>query len=151
MKIRCRGSEGQKTIEIEQTAKLGELKLLLGGNILISTGFPPKKVDKMDSETLESCGIRHGDVIVYENITINATLNDQVKVFKENDQVVKDDSCERITLEDGELVVRIMKDDNSCLFRSIGYIFLLDASVDTVKRLRQSIEILIFSGIRCNY
>jgi ubiquitin thioesterase OTU1 len=70
----------------------------------IKTGFPPKLINGNDSELIELMGIRNGDVLIVES--------GQQQIATEPAQITP------------KVVVRTQKDDNSCLFNSIRYIFM---------------------------
>lgn len=86
-------------------------------NPLIKLGFPPKPLQANQGDLLSSLGLKDGDILV---------VDQAAKQIAESAEPFSKDSSE-IRLEFGYLVPRIMKDDNSCLFRTIAYLFLKDA------------------------
>jgi ubiquitin thioesterase OTU1 len=120
MRLRARTSKGQivlgETLD-PNTSIVADIKkelVTLGfESVILKAGFPPKVVD--DNSTLKTANIQNGDCIVVEDL-VKATPPTPKK----------------------EIIVREMKDDNSCLFRSIGYLFLRNP--DSVVELRQIVS-----------
>jgi ubiquitin thioesterase OTU1 len=125
MRLRARTSKGQivlgETLD-PSTSTIGDIKkelIALGfESVNIKVGFPPKVVN--DDATLAAANVRNGDCIVVED-------------FQKASVVIPKESVK----------VREMKDDNSCLFRSIGYIFLRNPEM--VAELRQIVSQTILS------
>ncbi|KAJ3416929.1 Mitochondrial carrier protein ymc2 [Chytridiales sp. JEL 0842] len=133
----------------------------LHNGYVVKTGFPPKVLSAPDSATLESIGIRDGDQILVEfsesaslapaadSPIINSSSNNKstttpslppsraMDVQKTVNAGRGSGSVQSVPVKDGMVVVRTMEDDNSCLFRSVGYV--LERSVDVAPKLRQVI------------
>ncbi|KAJ3078446.1 hypothetical protein HK102_004504 [Quaeritorhiza haematococci] len=127
----------------------------------LKVGFPPKLVTADDTSTLASCNIRDGDQIIVEQASASATSSAtpstapaqsttsaalpprQPAAAPSLHQQSSGSGAgagaggDHIPLDDGLLVVREMKDDNSCLFRSIGYV--LEKSKDEPRKFREVI------------
>ncbi|KAJ3288742.1 ubiquitin-specific protease otu1 [Borealophlyctis nickersoniae] len=131
---------------------------------LLKLGFPPKPVSAAsDESTLESCQIKDGEQIVVEEgaaaspVVVDskpeavpqrsqpptsqpqhrqpAFAQPAAGLVRTQVEPPQPKAEEGVRVGDGILVVREMKDDNSCLFRSIGYV--LDHSPDLVTKYRQ--------------
>jgi ubiquitin thioesterase OTU1 len=106
LSIRVKHQQGQQTIKVARNADFNELKREISKVTLqdisqIKAGFPPKLISGKDSELIESMGIRNGDVLIVES----------------GQPLIS-------TPASPEILVRVQKDDNSCLFNSINYIFM---------------------------
>jgi ubiquitin thioesterase OTU1 len=166
MKIRARGPNGLITLTLEPDSTLGELKneLIYNGfqNIKsISVGFPTRKIQNGNEDSLAKCGITNGESIIVEVLSENEAKlalvsSSDAKLTESNaagssikNEVVEDK--ETVTIPGGEIVVRTMKDDNSCLFSSIAKLFLWDISPTTIQKLRQMVsDIIITDPINYN-
>lgn len=120
MRLRARTPQGNINVGSELTpdSTISDLyknleSQLKYSNISIKFGFPPKKIEADMGDRLASIGIKDGDVIVVDQV---AKAADPVPT-----QAGQIDN-----LGFGVLIPRIMKDDNSCLFRAIAYIFFKD-------------------------
>ncbi|GAA5810659.1 hypothetical protein MFLAVUS_004085 [Mucor flavus] len=124
MRLRVRHAGGQVTLsdptpettvlELKQyISKALELQLTQG--VEISGGYPPKPITN-DTLTLQHAGLKDGD-------TLNARALDNVNTVPKQTtlKTIRDGVVEMPT---GFLTLRIMDDDNSCLFRSIGNLYL---------------------------
>ncbi|KAI9277597.1 hypothetical protein BY458DRAFT_504559 [Sporodiniella umbellata] len=126
MRLRVRHSEGVITLDaIEENQSILELKqrivqtLGYKSPIQISGGYPPKTISD-DTLTVQTSGLRNGD-------TLNLKLLDTPIQPKLKEGMVQTDH--------GFLILREMEDDNSCLFRSVGYVLFRDPSM--FSQLRQ--------------
>jgi ubiquitin thioesterase OTU1 len=95
----------------------------------VKIGFPPKNLN-VSNETLKVSGIRNGEQILLIPLNTNGS-NTQVQADKA--KVSRD-----------VLVVREMKDDNSCLFRSIAY--LVEGDAEKFRDLRRKIAEFILQN-----
>lgn len=118
MKIKCQTPNGPIVVELKDDDSLKHLKSKLFSknlpNFKLKFGVPPKEIKNDDETLLSEIGIKNFDVVIVE-------LTNSKKP-----------------------VVRVQKDDNSCLFRSIAHIFLNDSS--QVQTLRS----LVVSQIKSN-
>ncbi|KAI8328374.1 hypothetical protein BC941DRAFT_445106 [Chlamydoabsidia padenii] len=121
MRLRVRHSHGVLTInDLEPEQSVGSLcqtieKLIDESekSVQVSCGFPPKPVTDR-TISLQAAGIKNGDALT-------VTLVDRRTEPLRNDPPVLNAST-AIPVAEGYLVQRVMDDDNSCLFRSIGYV-----------------------------
>lgn len=145
MKIRARGPNGLVNLSLEANKTLGSLKneLVFHGFPAvksISVGFPARKIQNENKDSLEKCGINDGDLI-----TVEASSKEEVKLDSTTTAIEVDEDKETVSLPEGEVIVRVMKDDNSCLFSSIGKLFLWDISPERIQKLRQMVSDKIIS------
>ncbi|KAL9551888.1 hypothetical protein PS6_004768 [Mucor atramentarius] len=133
MRLRIRHPEGMTTLsDVKQDQTVSMLKdaiknaiaLDAARDIQISGGYPPKPFNNMDLN-LKDAGLRDGDTL---NIKLVDTLAPQQQqqqqqppttisnVSTGNSNALKEGS---VQTANGVLQLRIMEDDNSCLFRSI--------------------------------
>ena len=132
MKLRARSSNGQKTLGealgSNSTVKdlFDDVKLKFGYHaVKIKVGFPPKQLELSD-QLLSSVGLKDGDVLNVEGAATAAgpsTATAQVAVGP----ALPVQSTASLETGFGKVVARNMKDDNSCLFRSIAFLFLRNA------------------------
>ncbi|ORZ18821.1 hypothetical protein BCR42DRAFT_449960 [Absidia repens] len=136
MRLRVRHPQGVLTVEdltpeqsVESLCKAIESLIGLSSEkwVQVSGGFPPKPITDRNI-SLQSAGIKNGDAL-------NVTLVDPPPSLR-NVMPVSTSSSPAIAVRDGFLVQRVMDDDNSCLFRSIGYVLERDSST-MVHALRQ--------------
>ncbi|KAI8819396.1 uncharacterized protein EV422DRAFT_111109 [Fimicolochytrium jonesii] len=125
---------------------------------LIRFGFPPKtlQTEGNGEETLEKVGVKDGETFILERVEGGFAPQAGVGVTREavSPAAVPAGGMARepparangpvavgkghgIPLNDGILLVREMKDDNSCLFRSIGYV--LERFPENTSKYRQII------------
>ncbi|KAJ3205338.1 ubiquitin-specific protease otu1 [Clydaea vesicula] len=116
----------------------------------IKAGFPPKVI-KSENENviLKDVNIVNGDqlfisekpisnAINYNNNEKNMSLINNENFTTNKTNSTNADDC--VPLEEGFLVVREMEDDNSCLFRSIGYVIEKNFEKKNLTRLRNIIS-----------
>ncbi|KAG5354573.1 putative ubiquitin thioesterase otu1 [Yarrowia sp. B02] len=156
MKLKLRTPTLTKVVELEDGSTVEDLSaivLSLGVvDFAIKGGFPPKPIDLADgSKTLASAGIQNGDQLIVSTSGGEITKgNDIVSVNRgHKDPVVggfksgssgASGSSDLITAPCGKkkLVLRVMEDDNSCMFRAVGYNMMKDA--DTMFELRMLVK-----------
>ncbi|KAI8365858.1 hypothetical protein EDC96DRAFT_575137 [Choanephora cucurbitarum] len=118
MRLRIRHPEGTATLSVsnpEQT--VGELKqeikatLNIDKAIELSGGYPPKIIEN-DSLKLSDGNIRNGDTL---SVRLLDSDHSKESIVHKN----------AVQTSDGFLTLREMKDDNSCLFRSVEEEYLL--------------------------
>lgn len=163
MKLRIQ-AEGKKTVvevpDTEQTLLLlRKIEEIAGTHdFLIKRGFPPKPVD-YDPHSPISSSFRTGDSLLIERkgaVTEQATSAASIKPKIEDAPLVRqrevlqappnpviDDMAppEVIVPGRGVLVLRVQPDDNSCLFRAVGYLCM--RSIDSMQELRSLISTTI--------
>ncbi|KAL0088463.1 hypothetical protein F4703DRAFT_1846275 [Phycomyces blakesleeanus] len=86
-------------------------------SIQVAGGYPPKPLN--DLPNLKIAGIRDGDALI-------------VSVVEPPPSSTKD--IKGVATENGIVMLRVMDDDNSCLFRSIGYVLERDVSKASILR-----------------
>ncbi|KNC98445.1 ubiquitin-specific protease OTU1 [Spizellomyces punctatus DAOM BR117] len=154
MRLRCRTPKGQQVVGgalgsqstlLELKREIEKVSGIPAAVQQLRFGFPPRPLPftTPDSATLESCEIRDGEQLTVEQ----AAVSEQPVAGVTSDRKTGSDAGtgtpglrtlpngEGVPLEDGFLVVREMKDDNSCLFRSIGYV--LERSPEAANKLRK--------------
>lgn len=135
---------------------------IVGDNSIIKAGFPPKIVDISDGDmTLKELGISNGEQLVVEPGTSTSAIGNSERpqavsarpqfTTPPNDLYVPPPvtsqnltETNRLQVKCGEygyLRLRVMEDDNSCLFRSVGYTVLknLDAMFSLRNTVRETI------------
>lgn len=129
--------------------------------IEIRSGFPPKQIplDNLE-EKATVFGIRPNDQIIisskapmdndttghapkdklstfqpaHVSVSNNSKTSNQSKQAQMNKITGNDHETPSVRVSDGYLVLRVMEDDNSCLFRAVGYALMRD--LDGVAELR---------------
>ncbi|PHZ14864.1 OTU-domain-containing protein [Rhizopus microsporus ATCC 52813] len=133
MRLRIRHANGIATlnnVSNEQTIAelkqqiLQTLQLSSTYGIQISGGYPPKPITD-DTLVIQSSGLRDGDTL---NVKITESTVQQVETTSSESslKLVKEGV---VQTPNGFLTLRTMEDDNSCLFRSIGYVLSRDTSI----------------------
>lgn len=155
MKLKLRTPTLNKVVELENDATIGDLTAIVMSlgveEFAIKGGFPPKPVDlTKDTETLASAGIQNGDQLIVSTTGGSGITkgNDVVSVNRgHRDPVLGafkpsggSGSSDLVTAPCGskKLVLRVMEDDNSCMFRAVGYNMMKDA--DTMFELRMMVK-----------
>ncbi|KAK9463792.1 uncharacterized protein V1516DRAFT_668705 [Lipomyces oligophaga] len=149
MRIKLKLPSGQaEVITLGDTVLLASLLELirthdasLTGPMQIKVGFPPKNIDLSNREApLFSLGVRSGDqlTIICDPVSSNSsqvTASVAPTIEPEKGRIEDSSRIPEVPCGDGNVVVlRVMEDDNSCLFRAIGYALLRD--LDTMHELR---------------
>ncbi|ORE16322.1 OTU-domain-containing protein [Rhizopus microsporus] len=133
MRLRIRHANGIATlnnVSNEQTVAelkqqiLQTLQLSSTYGIQISGGYPPKPITD-DTLVIQNSGLRDGDTL---NVKITENTVQQVETTSSESsfKLVKEGV---VQTPNGFLTLRTMEDDNSCLFRSIGYVLSRDTSI----------------------
>ncbi|CAB5396097.1 unnamed protein product [Rhizophagus irregularis] len=133
----------------------------------LKIGYPPRICKAKNEDTLASAGLLNGDIIILTEIsstevvkgtpTISAPAPAPAHALHTPtvpSTASKSSSKDVISIptENGFFILREMPDDNSCLFRAIGVVrileddYVLDRSTDTVQHLRQ----IVIDHIRKN-
>lgn len=131
MRLRIRDAQGSRVLDLnnkpDDQLTLQDLLSQIGAPVTaMKLGFPPKHADLSDPNRLLShLGIKNG-----EQLTIESTSGQTVQ-RQQQDQI--DETT--VPCDNGSyLTLRVMEDDNSCLFRSIGYAF--SKQLDSMAELR---------------
>ncbi|CAO3703270.1 unnamed protein product [Rhizopus stolonifer] len=131
MRLRTRHAGGVATLnDVTSEQTIFELKqkivqvigLSSTNTIQISGGYPPKTISD-DTLTLQESGLRDGDTLNIKTVE-NTSQEPQVQSLKEG----------VVQTAHGFLTLRTMEDDNSCLFRSIGYVLCRDTTMSNELR-----------------
>ncbi|KAI8140786.1 hypothetical protein BJV82DRAFT_658835 [Fennellomyces sp. T-0311] len=101
--------------------------------IEVAGGYPPRAYTN-DSDTLQVAGIHNGDALTVKLIEASAQTkpSDPVNpqpVQQTSPPVVSTESGEAVETSGGYLTLRTVPDDNSCLFRALGYVLSRDTSM----------------------
>lgn len=155
MKLRIRHPQGTATVDILDNATVADLEQAIQeqtGSLPdeLRSGFPPRSIDTSDpNKTLSAIGIRNGDQIIVTGVKTAPAASirsDPIRASTtaptQSASALANSHAEAISVDGGYVVMREMEDDNSCLFRSIGYV--LERSVDISPKLRH----VIASAIR---
>lgn len=157
MKLKLRTPTLNKVVELDNDATVADLEaivLSLGVvDFAIKGGFPPKPIDlSQGTKTLSSAGIQNGDQLIVSASSGGAGItkgDDIVSVNRgHKDPVVgglkstssSSSPSDLVTAPCGhkKLVLRVMEDDNSCMFRAVGYNMMKDA--DTMFEMRMMVK-----------
>ncbi|KAG1124486.1 hypothetical protein G6F42_009578 [Rhizopus arrhizus] len=137
MRLRVRHADGVATlgdISSDQTILVLKQKIISAiglsstQTIQISGGYPPKTISD-DTIIIQNSGLRDGDTLnvkIVGNSTPQEPPNAVSQVQNLREGVVQ--------TSNGFLTLREMKDDNSCLFRSIGYVLCRDTTMSAELR-----------------
>ncbi|CAG8693665.1 10529_t:CDS:10 [Acaulospora morrowiae] len=102
----------------------------------LKIGYPPRVCKAGDQDTLISIGIQNGEVIILSELSLSE-LDSQPKA---NTSSTKDTIVIRV--ENGFVILREMEDDNSCLFRAIGYILFRSIKIMLEDRVESTIFVM---------
>lgn len=154
MKFRVRGPAGQSTVTFDDTASVDDLRIQIVNNTGLTSydvkyGYPdlkPLDIDALDPDTkITNIGINlNGEQLL---ITRKEALSETPGSLKEQPtpapqgtpdhigEAGSDDPPEIASPEhSGTFVLRIMPDDNSCLFRAVGTAIM--GGMDAMNELR---------------
>ncbi|KAI7908046.1 uncharacterized protein BX663DRAFT_424550 [Cokeromyces recurvatus] len=151
MRIRIRHANGMATlsnVSAEQTVlNLKQeisnlLNLTSSQDVQISGGYPPKPITiTSNNVSLVEAGIRDGDTL---NIKVIESTIPQQQITTSQRSLIKEGLIET---PHGFLTLRVMDDDNSCLFRSIGKLcYVIRNNTFITQELRQ----VIVEGIKAD-
>jgi ubiquitin thioesterase OTU1 len=111
----------------------------------VKAGFPPKILSRPDEDTLADCGIKDGEQLTADgaggssvssisgtsasstSAAVQSVAKPSVATLSSTSAPSAATEDETIPFGEGFLVPRIQEDDNSCLFRSVGYVCLNNA------------------------
>ncbi|GAA5799536.1 hypothetical protein HPULCUR_004952 [Helicostylum pulchrum] len=119
MRLRVRHAGGQVTLSnLTPETTVLELKwyiskaleLQLTQGVEISGGYPPKPITN-DTLSLQHAGLKDGDALNARVLDVDTVPKQQTTLKAIRDGIVE--------MPTGFLTLRVMDDDNSCLFRSI--------------------------------
>lgn len=152
-RFRIRGPAGQSTALLDDTATIRDLKSKITEAtgltyFEIKYGYPPKPLDfsDRDSSTLlaqlglsingEQFTITEKPLVQPDNLVPHITepRKDPLLLQRQRNQMESDPPEIPSPEHDGTVVLRVMPDDNSCLFRSVGSAVIGD--IDTMTELR---------------
>ncbi|KAG8960188.1 ubiquitin-specific protease otu1 [Tulasnella sp. 408] len=158
--LRLRHPKGVSTVTVNPEAPITELQQIIFSNTEISpshqelkTGYPPKPLTVEPQLPVSSLGLKNGDQLIVtasptSKSTVTTSVANQASTAGRQtpnfsapalqprlDPRQEKPSDASVQTPDGTLVHRVVPDDNSCLFSSIGLIFEQDMNV--VPRLRQ--------------
>ncbi|RIB11404.1 hypothetical protein C2G38_2250167 [Gigaspora rosea] len=129
MRLRVRSKDKVHMInDLTPTSTVFELKSAIHALSGISPlrqelkiGYPPRVCGAKDDETLTSAGIQNGDQIILDENALPETTSQPAS--QPVNKVTGSLEAESISVpvESGFIILREMEDDNSCLFRAIGY------------------------------
>ncbi|KAG2182353.1 hypothetical protein INT43_007283 [Umbelopsis isabellina] len=168
MRLRFRHPEGIATLSnVDESANMATLKrqiaeeidLPTGKVIKVSGGYPPKPYND-EALSLSELGLKNGDAVI---VTIadepshnmesqgqaNANTDTKTKEPSKPSQsiappsIVSNNGDEAVEVDGSYLVIREMEDDNSCLFRAVGYA--LSKDVGRAQELRETVAAAIQS------
>ncbi|KAI8876247.1 OTU-domain-containing protein [Backusella circina FSU 941] len=129
MRLRIRHAAGMSTLtNLTPQDTVCELKKQVAStlgveyyqNIQVNGGYPPKTFSN-ENDTLQLSGIRDGDalnIVVVDTYVPPPVVSDAIDIHGH-----------------GCMVLRVMEDDNSCLFRSVGYV--VNRDKETAQALRK--------------
>ncbi|CDS08664.1 hypothetical protein LRAMOSA10025 [Lichtheimia ramosa] len=157
MKLRIRHPNGASVLDSlspEQTVQdLRKAIAPIVGNIpyqriQVAGGYPPKAY-RNDNDTLEAAGIKNGDAL---NITLvdapvdSAPAPAPTSFIPPQQPTTQNASlsmgnADAVETNGGLLALRTVPDDNSCLFRALGYVANRDTSI--TQQLRQAVATAI--------
>eukprot|EP01134_Creolimax_fragrantissima_P007856 CFRG7856T1 len=147
MKLRAKTDSGSHTIEhLSGTSTVSELLQTLSAlagaeqdRIKVLCGYPPHQLTyESDKETLESIRVKSGECFIV-NVEPMAEQQSAIKFSTSygtgyrtvvNSEVFLADASKHV----GNIVRRVVPDDNSCLFTSISLLLLRDAKGSTELR-----------------
>ncbi|KAG9048696.1 ubiquitin-specific protease otu1 [Tulasnella sp. UAMH 9824] len=158
--LRLRHPKGVSTVTVNPEAPITELQQIIFSNTEISpsqqelkTGYPPKPLTVEPQLLVSSLGLKNGDQLIVtaspaSKSTVTTSVANQASTAGRQtpnfsapalqprlDPRQEKPSDASVQTREGTLVHRVVPDDNSCLFSSIGLIFEQDMNV--VPRLRQ--------------
>ncbi|KAI0382608.1 OTU-domain-containing protein [Hypomontagnella monticulosa] len=139
MQIRFKGPKGAGMVEIDDSATVNDLFAALksdtGGDVTVKYGYPPKPLGvDQGLDSLQSLGLHRERLTVEPKESAAAAVAEQPLPVHEpvattpspvaptgQFQNVKDQNISVTMPETGStLVLRVMPDDNSCLFTAVG-------------------------------
>lgn len=133
-----------EVILLDDQATLTDLKKVIGVELAeLRAGYPPKPLDLSANDTkLIDLGIRSGEKLVGKFVGLsddvpassNAPQKQKAAAEPSKGDISESSPSVEIPNFDSFLKLRIMEDDNSCLFRAVGYCLM--KNLDTMFELR---------------
>ncbi|EMR08318.1 hypothetical protein PNEG_03159 [Pneumocystis murina B123] len=157
MRLKIKFKENIYEIELNEDNTVEDLQMAIFSfidinNFEIKHKFPPRKIDISDCDrTLKSLGIWDAEVLLVKEIDtdteeymrkgqnmdgngiFSTNSPSQTSISKSNDDPFAPPEIE-LENSNGRVVLRVMQNDNSCLFRAVGYIIM--GKMDTANELR---------------
>lgn len=128
MKLRIRSKTGVETLTVDPSWSLAYLKANLNATAL-RAGYPPHVVDAPDELPVTAL-FSDGDIIVVSATTVTPPV--QTQSMQTQPSAPK-----------RSLVIRVVPDDNSCLFRSVNALLSRPDTSATVYALRQEVSLVV--------
>ncbi|ORX62337.1 OTU-domain-containing protein [Hesseltinella vesiculosa] len=166
MRLRVRHAQGLLPVNdlepfqtVQELCEVVESFLQVPSNqqVQLSGGFPPKPITDR-SLTLNAANIRNGDTLTVQLVAsaakttpstapahpdIEPSLAAPTTTQPSATAVLDTNDGPYVSVNDAYLVQRVMDDDNSCLFRSLGYVIKRDTSLTMAAELRQVVADVI--------
>lgn len=130
LRLRVRSSTGVQTISVDSSSTLHQLKSQLNASALLS-GYPPKPIDASDDLPLAAL-LSDGDSVVVKS---SSAVHANPPVSRGN-----------VSIGSRPMVIRVVPDDNSCLFRSVNSLLSRPNSHSKVMELRQEVSSVVSSA-----
>lgn len=129
LRLRVRSSTGVQTLTVDSSSTFHQLKTQLNASALLA-GYPPKPIDASDHLPL-SAFLSNGDSLVVKS---SPAAESTSPVSKREPPV-----------SSRPMVIRVVPDDNSCLFRSVNNLLSRPNSQSNVYQLRQEVSTVVSS------
>ncbi|KAI5307663.1 ubiquitin-specific protease otu1, partial [Ascosphaera atra] len=159
MRLRIRGPSGQATVTLDNTSPIESLKAHITEKTGLSSytvkyGYPPKPLDLTTvspSDPVSSIGIADGEQLTVaasetppqqplssQHAAAPSVAAEPAAPPRQKQKDVSADPPEVPSEEHaGTVVLRVMPDDNSCLFRAVGTAVM--GAMDTMTELRSAV------------
>jgi ubiquitin thioesterase OTU1 len=148
----------RQVIEADEQATLGDLRLRVASTLdlgpeiafALRQGFPPRLLEGSLDHALASLGVRTGTTLLVEPIDLDRPASQAVEassfaqkkplpaqreILVQDEPAPNDSDAPEIAVPGlGTLILRVQPDDNSCLFRALGYLCM--RSIDAMQELR---------------
>lgn len=125
MKLKLKLADDSKIVNLDGDSTIKQLlDLIMDPVDEVRFGFPPEKLDLSSKDSkLADCGVRNGDQLAVK-VKVMDTM-EEGQTTNQGDYVDNVDiTSDPQTVECGEgqyLKLRVMEDDNSCMFNAVGY------------------------------
>ncbi|KAK9768356.1 ubiquitin-specific protease otu1 [Basidiobolus ranarum] len=146
MRLRCRSKNGAFNLtEFTESSSFGELTTAISKltdipaeNLEIKAGYPPKPLVGSETSELSTFGLFDGETITVSEKPNTTQGEKPAQTASETPFIPPEEVDDAVQVEDGYVIRREMKDDNSCLFRSVGYA--LERTAEVHQELRKLIS-----------
>lgn len=128
MKLRIRSRTGVETLTIDPSWTLAHLKAILNATTL-RAGYPPHVVDAPDELPVTTL-FSDGDIIVVSATAATPPM-----------QTLS--TTTQLSTPKRDMVIRVVPDDNSCLFRSVNALLSKPNTSTAVYALRQEVSLVV--------